>query len=238
MYKNINLFEKIVEYSFNALLCIKADQTNHPNDYEIYYFNNSFSKIFGVSADNSFGKLISVCNFSECNRDIIEIIDIAINSSLEEQVNIKVNDVEKHFKVNAIKLKEQNVYAIILNDITEQENQNLEISALYEEVTAVEEELRVQFELLRETKNSLKVKEEIYNNIAHLSNDGFYYANFENGTYFVSDEWTKIFKLYGDDVLDKEKLYGTLHPDFVPILMNNFKLDRLKKRDSWNVNLN
>ncbi|MCY6369181.1 EAL domain-containing protein [Clostridium ganghwense] len=81
-------------------------------------------------------------------------------------------------------------------EANEKLNENyLELSAVYEELAAIEEELRIQYNDLCEKEELLRVNERRYKLAVDGANDGIFDVNIESGKIFISNRGKDIFDI-------------------------------------------
>lgn len=82
-----------------------------------------------------------------------------------------------------------------------------ELSAVYEELAASEEELKDQLDELIQQKIMLQEKDERHNLIVQASNIGIWDWDVTTDTYFYSDKWYDIFEIEKKEIDGREKDY-------------------------------
>ncbi|GFP77641.1 ABC transporter substrate binding protein [Clostridium fungisolvens] len=90
---------------------------------------------------------------------------------------------------------------------------NYELSELYEELAASDEELRYQYIKLEENRDTIQKNEEMYKLVFETANDGLWEINLTTGERYFSDRWYEIFDLSSEELKDMDEWYKIVHPD-------------------------
>nr|WP_243277941.1 ABC transporter substrate binding protein [Clostridium yunnanense] len=90
---------------------------------------------------------------------------------------------------------------------------NYELSALYEELAASDEELRHQYIRLEENRDIIQKNEEMYRLVFEMANDGLWEINLITGERYFSDRWYEIFDLSIEELRDMKEWYKIVHPE-------------------------
>ncbi|MBB6215933.1 diguanylate cyclase (GGDEF)-like protein/PAS domain S-box-containing protein [Anaerosolibacter carboniphilus] len=89
-----------------------------------------------------------------------------------------------------------------------------ELSDLYEELAASEEELRVQNQLLEESRNDIQKSAERYQLVFEASNEGLWELDLLTNESFFSESWFEIFDYYKNNKMNNfDSWVDRVHPD-------------------------
>ncbi|QAA31044.1 EAL domain-containing protein [Clostridium manihotivorum] len=92
---------------------------------------------------------------------------------------------------------------------------NYQLSEIYEELSASDEELRDQYIKLEESRDLIQKNEEMYRIIFETANDGLWEIDLETGERYFSDRWHEIFGLTRSEVKTMEDWFSIVHPEDV-----------------------
>ncbi len=90
---------------------------------------------------------------------------------------------------------------------------NYQLSEIYEELSASDEELRDQYIKLEESRDLIQKNEEMYRIIFETANDGLWEIDLETGERYFSDRWHEIFGLTRSEVKTMEDWFSIVHPE-------------------------
>ncbi|WHH61091.1 EAL domain-containing protein [Petroclostridium sp. X23] len=108
----------------------------------------------------------------------------------------------------------RNRMSLFMNAINKVYEGYEEVAATHEELVAIEEELREQFNEVEKHRNALMVSDQRYRLVVEGANDGIWDWDLTNGNYYFSIKWKSTFG-YEDQELENtlEGWKELLHPD-------------------------
>ena len=106
-----------------------------------------------------------------------------------------------------------------------------EIEALYEEITATEEELRDKYDELVNYQESLRQSEDRYKKIFEASNEALFEWDLRNNKKFLSENWFAIFESNSQEDFLIEEWFSKIHSHDLSSVFKN--IERLKKVNKY-----
>lgn len=208
------LTEKIADMSFNACLCLKADQEG---SLAPVYANTAFEKMFSVKKEEFYSRPIQEAlqiEYGEEGREGFERFLERLGASEELQMELYY-DRRRDMYLRVIGfIPLEDYVCVILMDVTGFERSREKVEAMYEELAASDEELRYQVDLLNATQNRMEEAKRVYQLISENAIDGFIYCNYQTGETLASKKWRSLFPDAGDRVGDREQALAYLAEEY------------------------
>ncbi len=128
----------------------------------------------------------------------------------------------------------ENIHELKQRALDEQ-NQKEEILYLYEQITAQEEELRVNYLDVKETKEALELRDKRLQNLFEVSQEAFWEIDLKNDYFYFTDQLKEILG-YDDDELKDLLRYPQkyVHPDYIERITRDIKNLDTKPLRSFN----
>jgi diguanylate cyclase (GGDEF)-like protein/PAS domain S-box-containing protein len=226
-------------YAYHKII---KDEEGNPIDYQYIDINDMYCELIGVKKEEVIGKKVSeiIPLITNENFNWIDFFGkVAIEGGSDSTIQF-FKPFNRWYKVNVFSL-EEGYFAEVFIDVTELkeqeillQNNNEELNALYEEVTASEEELRQQNnkiiklydnltlsekelrqqnELLKKSNTIIKEKEQVYKLISEASDDVVWYWNLQTGDYNMDVEWFDEIGINADQFTDFNRWHEIVHPE-------------------------
>jgi|GEM_PF-445395 len=100
-----------------------------------------------------------------------------------------------------------------LDRVSQLEYQKEEIEALYEEITATEQELRDKYDELVQYKVKLEESQECYKKMFEASNEALWEWNIVTDEKYYSENLSKMFRIGEDQSFDLNLIFGKIHAE-------------------------
>ncbi|MBU3197409.1 EAL domain-containing protein [Clostridium algidicarnis] len=233
--------ETIITTLDDAIICSNLDGT-------ITRWNEGAKDIYGYTKEEAIGKDISIISKDE-NHEEVEWL----SHNIKKGKVIKSYETERYRKdeqkinvsltLSPIKDSEGNILYIagIDRDITEVVNQRLtlkrsydELSVVYNQLEATEEELRYQIQELKESEMALKVSEERYKLALDGANDAIWELDLIENSLFISDKWESISGNKLENQTNNIRyMHKYVHPDDVKGVIRALNDHILGKKDTY-----
>ena|GEM_PF-1198552 len=156
-----SLFSAMVEG--HALNEIVYDESGKPADYRIIEVNPAFETIFGISGVRAIGKT-SFEAFGNIDTSGLARYTRVAETGIPEMIEIWYPPMKKHFSISIYSPKKGH-FATVFEDVTKRKENAEELRAAYEQITAVEEELRNSFEELADQQKAVTESERKYRSL-------------------------------------------------------------------------
>lgn len=208
------LTEKLADQSFNACLCLELLQEGK---YQPVYVNKAFERMFAVSGEEFCKKSLEETLAQKYGETGLE----DFSRFLSKLGNRKGQQMETYYdKLKDMYLRvisfipAEGFLCLILQDMTGFERSREKVELIYEELSASEQELRYQSDLLNMTQNSLEETKRVYKLILENSTDGFVYYNAQTGISFASGRWYSIFPVPEEKAGDIEEAAAYIEEEY------------------------
>ena len=200
-----SLFTMMVEG--NALCEIVRDEGGIPTDYRILEVNPAFEKIFGIPRDSAVGKASREV-FASDEPAALALYTRVAESGVPETVEFWYPPMKKHLSISVYS-PAKGRFATVFEDITQRRENETGLRAAYEQITAIEEELRTNFEDLAARELALRASEEKYSRIVETSQEGILVIDAGMNVTFAN---SRLAEIIGYPV---EKLMGRSIREFI-----------------------
>lgn len=233
--------ETIITTLDDAIICSNLDGT-------ITRWNEGAKDIYGYTKEEAIGKDISIISKDE-NHEEVEWLahnikkGKVIKSYETERYRKDEQKINVSLTLSPIKDSEGNILYIagIDRDITEVVNQRLtlkrsydELSVVYNQLEATEEELRYQIQELKESEMALKVSEERYKLALDGANDAIWELDLIENSLFISDKWESISGNKLENQTNNIRyMHKYVHPDDVKGVIRALNDHILGKKDTY-----
>ncbi|WP_443659955.1 sensor domain-containing protein [Clostridium algidicarnis] len=233
--------ETIITTLDDAIICSNLDGT-------ITRWNEGAKDIYGYTKEEAIGKDISIISKDE-NHEEVEWLahnikkGKVIKSYETERYRKDEQKINVSLTLSPIKDSEGNILYIagIDRDITEVVNQRLtlkrsydELSVVYNQLEATEEELRYQIQGLKESEMALKVSEERYKLALDGANDAIWELDLIENSLFISDKWESISGNKLENQTNNIRyMHKYVHPDDVKGVIRALNDHILGKKDTY-----
>ncbi|HOJ08967.1 MAG TPA: EAL domain-containing protein [Clostridiales bacterium] len=215
----------------------KAISTIHSNNYN----NNNY--YYAIPDISEFKKEINPLKTAIKFALIYGFTDILLEFLLEYVLDLLIPDINTYRYFELIKNGLHIIITTVLIFIVIHRNVKLcknamqktyetydELSSTHEELVAIEEELRQQFNELEKHRNALIISEQRYELAVEGSNDGIWDWDVQNDVYYFSTKWKKALG-YDPQELDNthNSLLAIMHPDDrdrALKTLNNYKISK------------
>ena len=194
-----SLFTTMVEG--NAFCELLTDDTGKPFDYRFIEVNPAFERIFGISRDAVAGKT-SRDVFSVDEPAALSLYSRVAASGTPVKVEFWYPPMKKHLSISVYSPM-KGKFATVFDDITRRKKNESELQAAYEQITAVEEELRNNFEDLAEREAALRDSEEKYSRIVETAHEGILSIDADMKITFVNPRLAEMFGYSQEDVVGR-----------------------------------
>lgn len=207
-------YSSVLENMINGFAYHKiiTDENNTPIDYEFLDVNIEFEKLTGLKKENVIGRRVTqvLPGIESSEFNWIEFYgSVALNGTKEKFT--QYSDELGRWYIVYVYSNIKNHFITIFNDISELKlkeqvltAQNDEISALYEEIVATEEELRKQFNEIQLHKEYMKLSEEKYKALADNSQDIIYSCTVDGVITAVNKKFCEISGLSSDKIIGSD----------------------------------
>ncbi len=110
-----------------------------------------------------------------------------------------------------------------------------ELNSLYEELAASEEELRMQNQLLEESRNEIQQSEERYKLVFEASNEGLWELDMATNEMFFSEAWYNIFDSFKEvgEIRNFNSWFELMHPEDREKAIHSLELLKTGKSDKY-----
>lgn len=200
------LTEMIADKSLNACICFERMESGEIIDYRPIYVNEAFSRMFSLQLEEVSETTVRKLP-DERGQEVFKLAEKTMDMDTSVTEIYYDQERDSYYKTTSLKLMEHYMCLIIL-DVTGFEKSRLQINKLYQEMSASEEELRYQVDLLNATQNRLIESERIYKLVSDYANDGFLYCNYAGQNFLASQRWYNIFPIEQAQLSDKNLIYS------------------------------
>ncbi len=164
------LFSAMVEG--HAVSELVYDTDGSPVEYRILQANPAFEKIFGIPSETATGQTSTVV-FGVHEPGALALYSDVARTGIPRSFEIWYPPMKKHFAISAYSPR-PGTFATVFEDITDRRQKEQELLAAYEQIAAIEEELRNNFEELGSREQALRTSEEHYRRIVETANEGIW----------------------------------------------------------------
>lgn len=192
-----SLFSAMIEG--NAFSEIIYDTNGKSVEYRILEVNPAFEKIFGISKENAIGKTSSEV-FGICQPEALDVYSRVAETGIPRSFEVWYPPMKKYFAISVYSPMGK-TFATVFEDITNRKQQELELRAAYEQIAAVEEELRNNFEELGSRERALRESEERYRRVIETANEGIWILDDEFRATFVNSRLTGMLGYTADEMI-------------------------------------
>lgn len=239
------LTEKLADWSFNACLCLEAVGEG---DYQPVYVNKAFERMFAITSEElsrrTFCETLSL-KYGEKGLDNFRRLVEGISGTEEPQMEVFYDELKKLYLRVLCFAAAEGYLCLILLDITGTERSREKVERLYEELSASEQELRYQLDLLSITQSNLDEIKRIYRLVSENSTDGFVYYHYFTKMALTSNRWLDMFPVSEENIGNLEEVASYLEESFQGDYIEQWKrtvreqktterfLYQLKKDNEW-----
>ena len=208
------LTEKLADWSFNACLCLEAVGEG---DYQPVYVNKAFERMFAITSEElsrrTFCETLSL-KYGEKGLDNFRRLVEGISGTEEPQMEVFYDELKKLYLRVLCFAAAEGYLCLILLDITGTERSREKVERLYEELSASEQELRYQLDLLSITQSNLDEIKRIYRLVSENSTDGFIYYHYFTKMALTSNRWLDMFPVSEENIGNLEEVASYLEESF------------------------
>ncbi len=200
------LFSAMVEgHAVNELI---IDVAGVPVEYRVLQVNPAFERIFGIPGSTAIGRTsLEVFGVDEplALARYAEVVRTGRSQSFE----CWYPPMKKYFAISVYSPR-NGIFATVFEDITDRRRKEQELQAAYEQIAAVEEELRNNLEELVSRDRALRENEEHYRQIVETANEGIWSLDHELRATFVNSRLAEMLGYSPDEILGRPII------DFIP----------------------
>ncbi|MDO9324162.1 MAG: PAS domain S-box protein [Methanoregula sp.] len=193
------LFSAMVEgHAVNELI---YNAQGVPVEYRVLQVNPAFEKIFGIPGATAVGGTsLEVFGVDEPRAlaRYAEVVRTGISQSLE----IWYEPMKKYLAISVYSPK-KGIFATVFEDITDRRQKEQELRAAYEQIAAVKEELRSNYEELEARELVLCASEKYYRQIIDTANEGIWSMDDGMKATFVNPRLTQMLGYSRQEILGK-----------------------------------
>ncbi|MDP2797669.1 MAG: PAS domain S-box protein, partial [Methanoregula sp.] len=193
------LFSVMVEgHAVNELV---YDENGIPVEYRILQVNPAFEKIFNIPRHTAIGRKSRDVFGVDESRALSLYAEVA-RTGIPCIFEIWYPPMKKHFAISVYSPK-KGIFATVFEDITDRRQKEQELQAAYEQIAAVEEELRNNFEELVSREQALRASEERYRQIVETANEGIWSTDEGMKATFVNPRLADMLGYFSDEILGR-----------------------------------
>ncbi|MFA4825435.1 MAG: PAS domain S-box protein [Methanoregula sp.] len=222
------LFSAMVEgHAVNELV---YDGNGMPVEYRIRQVNPAFEKIFNIPRDTATGKMSREVFGGDEPRALALFAEVA-RTGTPRHFEIWYPRMKKHLAISVYSPK-KGTFGTVFEDITERRQKENELRTAYEQITAIEEELRSNLEDLAAREKALQTSEEGYRQIVETANEGIWSMDHGLRATFVNSRLADMLGYSPDEILGRP-VEDFMHPEEMPDHAEKKRLRRAGNRSVY-----
>ena len=193
------LFSAMVEgHAVNELV---YDENGKPVEYRILQVNPAFEKIFGIPYASAVGRTSAEVFGVDEPKALARYAEVA-RTGISQTLEIWYPPMKKYFAISVYSPR-KGIFATVFEDITDRRKNEQELRAAYEQIAAVEEELRNNLDELVTREQALRTSEERYRQIVETANEGIWSIDEGLKATFVNPRLAEMLGYSPDEILGR-----------------------------------
>ncbi|MFA6226249.1 MAG: PAS domain S-box protein [Methanoregula sp.] len=193
------LFSAMVEgHAVNELV---YDKNGVPVEYRILQVNPVFEKIFNLPSDTAVGRTSREAFGVDEPSALARYADV-VRTGISQSLEFWYPPMKKHLAISVYSLN-AGTFATVFEDITTRRQNEQELRAAYEQISAIEEKLRNNLEDLARREQALRASEEHYRQIVDTANEGILSMDDGMKATFVNPRLADMLGYSPDEILGR-----------------------------------
>ena len=182
-----------------ALAEILYDKNGNRFDYRIIEVNSGFERAFGIPCGYAAGKTSREL-FDTDEPSALDLYARVAETRIPRTVEVYSDPLKKYLSLSVYSPM-KGTFATVFQDITERKNRELELRAAYEQIAAIEEELRNNLEELTKREQALRASEERYRRIVETATEGIWELDTNYVTVLVNPRLAQMLEYSSDEII-------------------------------------
>ncbi len=207
----MELLKGIVDGSQNPVTCVELVQKDGEDGLRFVLYNEEFEKAYGVSAQNMDDSAVSFKDLEEMNQN--DALSMAIlevyKTGKPAYKTLELDNVNKTYRLKAF-VPCDGFICVILTDVTDFEYARKTAQEKIDEMSSGSARLKYEVDMLTASSKQIENAGKIHEMVANACSDGFYYKNYNDGTFFASENWYDLFTSDGVRPFDSKNIINAI----------------------------